>query len=198
MLGLNETLFNSSFSEDRDDKIEERDNEINKNIYRYKFKEDFTSDLYVFSKVHQYDDRHSFKEAWNIWVEDNKELIEEEVKRLIKIGYDGDVLDKMFKSARYYFRKKSTGQKEPIKRRNYVGVQKELLQSMDKHINSNINNPDYKPSEGFSDFCKENTDVLKIEVNHLCKNGMKNSDEIKNKIKKTYKNRYFNLTLKKI
>ena len=80
MLGLNETLFNSSFSEDRDDKIEERDNEINKNIYRYKFKEDFTSDLYVFSKVHQYDDRHSFKEAWNIWVEDNKELIEEEVK----------------------------------------------------------------------------------------------------------------------
>jgi hypothetical protein len=34
-------------------------------------------------------------------------------------------------------------------------------------------------------------DILKEEVSKLCKNGFTNSDEIKQKIKKTYKNRYF-------
>lgn len=169
----------------------------NINIFRYKFKEEFTNELYVFSKVHQYDERKQFKEAWIAWSEENNEIIQEEVERISKLGYNKDILDKMFKSARYYFRKKSTGKVEPAKRRVYVGVQKDLLKAMDQHINDNIINPDYKPSEGFNGFCKENIDLLKNEVNILCQCGIKDPNEIKNKIKKTYKNRYFSLTLKK-
>ena len=45
--------------------------DINKNIYRYKFTDDFTSELFKFSKIHQYDHRKDFKEAWEIWMEDN-------------------------------------------------------------------------------------------------------------------------------
>ena len=37
----------------------------------------------------------------------------------------------------------------------------------------------------------ENVDLLKETVNILVKNGLANATEIKNKIKKTYKNRYF-------
>jgi hypothetical protein len=97
----------------------------------------------------------------------------------------------MFKSARYYFRKKGVQKKEPVKRRVYQGVQKELLEAMDTHITSHINDENYKPSEGFDHFCKEHLDVVKEEVSHLCKIGFTDAPEIKNKIKKTYKNRYF-------
>jgi hypothetical protein len=163
----------------------------NINIYRFKFTDDFTSELFKFSKIHQYDHRKDFKEAWNLWMEENDGIVSEEVRRLTNVGYSGDILDKMFKSARYYFRKKSTEKKAPAERRIYVGVQKDLLEAMDMHIKSKINDDNYKPSEGFDEFCKENIDLLKEEVNFLCRNGLTDSEEIKRKIKKTYKNRYF-------
>ena len=170
--------------------------DININIYRYKFTQEFMDKLYIFSKIHQYDHRKDFKEAWAIWVEENNEIICDEVRRLTNLGYDGNILDKMFKSARYYFRKKTIEKKEPQQRREYIGVQKELLDSMDQHILSNIKNDNYKPSEGFDDYCKEYIDILKDEVTRLCKSGIINSVEMKNKIKKTYKNRYFILVTK--
>jgi len=171
--------------------VDEKNNDINVNIYRYKFTNDFTNELYKFSKVHQYDHRKDFKEAWETWTEDNADLVDDEVRRLTNLGYDGDILDKMFKSARYYFRKKSTEKKEPAKRRIYVGSQKDLLEAMDDHIKSNISTGEFKPSEGFDEFCKQNVDILKDQVNQLIRSGITESNEIKSKIKKTYKNRYF-------
>ena len=168
----------------------------NVTIYRYKFTDIVTNELYKFSKIHQYDHRKDFKESWNIWMDDNDNLVSDEVRRLTNLGYDGDILDKMFKSARYYFRKKNTSKTEPKKRRVYISTQKDLLESMDEHITSNFNNKDYKPSNGFSLFCKENIESLKEEVNRLCKSGFTDHIEIKNKIKKTYKNRYFMLVNK--
>ena len=169
----------------------DKNNTINVNIYRYKFTNEFTDELYKFSKVHQYDHRTDFKEAWEVWVEDNSYLVDDEVRRLTNLGYNGDILDKMFKSARYYFRKKSTEKKEPAKRRIYVGTRKDLLEAMDEHIKLNINSGDFKPSDGFDEFCKENVDILKDQVNQLICSGITDSNEIKAKIKKTYKNRYF-------
>lgn len=163
----------------------------NINIYRYKFTDEFTSELFKFSKVHQYDHRKDFKDSWEIWLEENDEIVYNEIRRLTNLGYDGDILDKMFKSARYYFRKKSTNKKKPSARREYISIQKEMLEAMDLHIKSNINCDNYKPSVGFDEFCKKNIDILKEEVANLCKNGFNDANEIKQKIKKTYKNRYF-------
>jgi hypothetical protein len=170
--------------------------EMSVNIFRYKFTDDFNKELYKFSKIHQYDERKDFKEAWSIWMEEQDDIINHEIRRLTNLGYDGDILDKMFKSARYYFRKKSTEKKAPKKRRNYMGAQKELLDNMDEHIKLNINNTDYKPSDGFDDFCKGHVNLLKNEVNVLCRIGFNDASEIKAKIKKTYKNRYFLLISK--
>lgn len=166
-------------------------NDINVNIYRYKFAKGFENELFRFAKVHQYDDRKSFKEAWDNWVEENNDLVSLEHNRLKEIGYEGDILDKMFKSARYYFRKKSTEKKEPAKRRVYINTQKELLEAMDEHIRTNLNSGEFKPSEGFDEFCKENVELLKEQVNLFCQSGFTDPNEIKLKIKKTYKNRYF-------
>jgi hypothetical protein len=178
---------NIACDETNDDGI----NNTNVNIYRYKFTDEFTDELFKFSKIHQYDERKVFKEAWSLWMDDNDNLVNSEYRRLKELGYDGDIFDKMFKSARYYFRKKSTEKKEPAKRRIYVGTQKDLLDAMDDHIRSNINSGNFKPSEGFDEFCKENVNLLKEEVTLLCRAGLTNPDEIKSKIKKTYKNRYF-------
>lgn len=163
----------------------------NLNIYRYKFTDEIIIEIHDFAKIHQFDERKDFKDAWNNWIIENDSLISTEVQRLIELGYEGDVIDKMYKSARYYFRKKTTEKKEPNKRRNYIGLQKELLESMDNHIKNNIKNEDYKPSIGFDNFCKENLNLLKIEINKLIHFNITDTQEIKNKIKKTYKNRYF-------
>ena len=161
------------------------------NIYRYKFTVQFMEELLQFSKIHQYDSRIDFKEAWNIWTEENDNIVTSEINRLTNLEYDGDILDKMYKSARYYFRKKSTEKKEPTKRREYINVSKELIAAMDQHIQMSINNDDYKPSDGFDDFCKNHVELLKQDINILCQSGFKNSEDIKSKFKKTYKNRYF-------
>ena len=186
------TIEDTNFNERKNT----NDNNINVNIYRFKFNENFTDELYKFSKIHQYDHRKDFKEAWEIWIEERDDIISEEVRRLSNLGYDGDILDKMYKSARYYFRKKSTEKKAPQKRRAYQSVQKDLLESMDEHIKSHVNDENYKPSDGFDSFCKENKDLLQEEVAILCKNGFTDSEKIKQKIKKTYKNRYFILIKK--
>ena len=186
-----DTLSNTERNENNNNKIDKSKNNVNVNIFRYKFTDEFTGELFKFSKIHQYDHRKDFNESWNIWTEYNDDIVSEEVRRLTNLHYDGDILDKMFKSARYYFRKKSTEKKEPLKRRDYIAIQRDLLDAMDDHIKSNISGDDYKPSDGFDEFCKANIDLLKEEVNILCRNGFTNSVEIKNKIKKTYKNRYF-------
>ena len=163
----------------------------NLNIYRYKFIDSIIVELHNFSKIHQFDTREDFKTSWNNWVIENDTIISQETKRLLELGYQGDVRDKMFKSARYYFRKKGTEKKESIVRRDYIGIQKILLESMDNHIKNNIDNKNFKPSDGFDNFCKENLDLLKNEVSRLIEFNIKDPKEIKNKIKKTYKNRYF-------
>jgi hypothetical protein len=165
-------------------------------IYRYKFTEEFMEELYNFSKIHQYDERKDFKEAWKVWTEDNTDIIDEEMNRLLLLGYDGDILLKMFKSARYYFRKKSSEKKEPKQRRQYISVNRELLDVMDHHIEENIHKDDYQPKTAFVAFCKENEAILKETISKIFAQGVKDSKVIEDKIKKTYKNRYFILTSK--
>ena len=172
------------------------DNELPIVIYRFKFTEEFMVYLYNFSKIHQYDDRKDFKEAWNVWTEENDDIIDGEMRRLLTLGYEGDVLDKMFKSARYYFRKKSAERIEPKQRRQYISVTKDLLDAMDRHIENNIYDDNYQPKTGFITFCKDNETLLKDTISSIFGQGIKESELIEYKIKKTYKNRYFMLTNK--
>jgi len=167
-------------------------------IYRFKFVEPFVEELYNFSKIHQYEDRVTFKESWTQWTSDNSALVDGETRRLLCLGYDGNIMDKMYKSARYYFRNKKTEKKEPKKRRKYSSVNKELLDAMDEHILENIKKDDYQPKTGFVDFCNntKNKSVLKETVHKLCEEGTKDPVTIEQKMKKTYKNIYFYLITK--
>jgi hypothetical protein len=102
----------------------------------------------------------------------------------------------MYKSARYYFRKKSDQRPEPKKRRCYVSVTRDLLDAMDEHIANHIYDSDYQPKNGFVTFCKDNETVLRECIGRIFEQGISDQHEIQDKIKKTYKNRYFMLTKK--
>jgi hypothetical protein len=157
------------------------------NIYRYKFTEDFSVNLYNFAKIHENDDRVTFKEAWEEWCEENDADIKQEIERTTSLGYKGNVLEKMFKSARYYYRKKGTEKKAPV-RKNYVTLPEDILRIMDAFIQEH---PNTKPSEGFKTFSEENPEIMRENGTWFCEKGYSTVEETTEKMKKTYKNRYF-------
>ena len=109
---------------------------------RYKFTEKIIDLLSDFAKMHQHEGSKEYKESWQNWIADseiNREL-EEEKSRLIKEGMVGDVIDKLYKSSRYYYRKKiNKNEERPKERKKYEGLTKEILHKMDAHIIREIN-----------------------------------------------------------
>ena len=69
---------NNSIYENRYD-----NNDINIHIYRFKFIEELNNELYNFAKIHQYDHRKVFKEAWEIWLEENESIISKKAHVII-------------------------------------------------------------------------------------------------------------------
>tara|TARA_B100000925_G_C21923923_1_gene437183 strand:- start:28 stop:606 length:579 start_codon:yes stop_codon:yes gene_type:complete len=164
-------------------------------IYRYKFSETVVSILTEFGKTHQYDPKKIYKEAWETFIVDNEEVLQREARRLYELGYIGDCYDKMYKSARYYFRKKSLTKTDPKQRRKYISCDRDVLDAMDEHISSNIKEKgnNFKPSDGYDDFVMNNQNMILEEITRMIESGFTDKTAIVKKIKKTYKNRYFQI-----
>lgn len=161
------------------------------NTFRFKFTDQFMDSLFHFSKVHQYDDRHAFKDAWTTWTDDNAALVQTEVERLTQLGYTGNIIEKMFKSARYYFRKKDATPTATVSapRKQYTRISKDIIDCIDTHIKSHLVVHSLKPQDGFIDFCEKYPDEYASAARILEHAGL-NATAIHDKIKKTYKNRY--------
>jgi len=176
-----------------------------KSIFRYKFCIEITDLISEFAKLHQFDSRNDFKEAWEIFYNENIEIILVEKKRLEDLNFTGDFNDKLYKSARYYFRQKAllgnneNNENKEIKKeikndkkRDYITLSVLIIELMDEHIKKNINLPEYKPSTGYLNFCNENQNDIKREIKILINEYPNINDEsVSNKIKKAYKNRYY-------
>jgi hypothetical protein len=152
--------------------------------FRFKFSVEFAELLNNFSKIHEYDERKNYKEAWQKWTETNITQINKEIEYHEERGYNGNIMDKMYKSARYYYRKKRTVALKPAVRKEYEHIGKELLGKIDSFINLNLN---MKPSEGFNLFYEMNIHTLSQ------RNIAINDENYKNIIKKTYKNRCYKI-----
>lgn len=161
------------------------------NVFRFKFNDDIIHELHNFSKIHKFETRQDYKESWDSWVKANKQMIDTEEERLINAGYKGNILDKMYKSARYYFAKKSNQKKESKKRRPYISIPKNILTIMDQHIATEIVNPKYKPATGFKDFMEVHYYDVNNLIDNLHNDKLLDQEDIQSKFKKTYKNRYF-------
>ena len=166
-------------------------------IYRYKISEECITEIIAFSNIHKYDNRLDFKEAWTRWCETNNDLISTEIRRLTALGYTGNVEAKMFKSARYYFRTKSPILVTHKLRRSYITLNTHILaHAMDIHITKHMGDAEYQPKHGFTSFCQSNKEELTKSIREIVGQGITDIELITEKIKKTYKNRYFILTNK--
>ena len=192
-------------------------------IFRYKLSDNIMELITQFAKIHQYDDRHSYKDAWvNQWLNDHGELVEREISRLQQLGYKGDVIDKMFKAGRYYFREKESLEKKKNKntdeagddndagadaseageereeekpQRTYCVMNTEVIKVMDTHLISIMKEPKFKPANGYKQFCEQHMDILRQEIARLIQvDAMMTLEKMSEKIKKTYKNRYYILS----
>jgi hypothetical protein len=184
---------------------------------RFKFSDELMEQLSIFAKIHEHDDRHIFKESWTEWIDDLgiKEIITKEIERVESLGFNGDILDKMYKSARYYYRKKSLTTTQPINRKEYEVVSKPILALIDAHIktqiaahikpessNNSCKNINITPADCFHNFCVLNQELILLKINEN-KNKIEHSpsDKIQvrnvmDKLKKIYKNRFYNIRVK--
>lgn len=162
-------------------------------IFRFKVDDEIMKMIVGFAKLHQYDHRKDYKEAWNKWVESNMEILSAEEKRLKDLGYTGDVFDKFFKSGRYYFRKKSTLEKEQTERKQYIGLKKQTLKAMDTFIKEHLCER-ITPADSFVNFCNDELAIVSEEITTLVREYQMDVEEINAKLKKTYKNRYFRVS----
>lgn len=177
-------------------------------IFRFKLSDDINTLLIDFCKTNIDKSKNDYKIEWETWYDKNNSILEKEERRLFDIGYNGNVKEKMYKAARYYFSKKV--EKELLnytleqyniqikrqKERRYIPVSNELLTSMDIHIKANSYNNDYTPFNGFIHYLKECKRVIDNEIISLNCKGIIDKDFIHLKIKKTYKNRYYILSRK--
>jgi hypothetical protein len=177
-------------------------------IFRYSMSKSMTEEVFSFSKIHQFDDRHQFKESWDKWMaqDEIKHLFDQEIEQMCEKGYKGDITDKIFKSARYYYRKRESLELQPETqpRKEYLRLSKVFLQAIDTFIenreeiqsNSTIKVPkkESAPANIFNEFCIENQEILRREIVNLIENQSNDeSIDIEQKIKKTFKNREYNI-----
>jgi hypothetical protein len=167
--------------------------------FRFKLSEQIMSEISDFARVHRYDSKDDFKDAWAKWVAENAGSISSEKQRLDSMGFDGDLIKKMYVSARYYFKNKSDVDEAPKKRRKYVTIDKNFIQLIDTYILTAIadgNEDVYKPANCFQGFIEEHNDQTARLVRTLMSDGTLENADIIAKIKKTFKNRYFVITNK--
>lgn len=173
--------------------------------FRFLFSEEFMERLTDFSKSHRDDNRKLFKEEWNNWIsqEETKKNIEIETQSLREVGFTGDVHEKMFMSARYYFRKKvlKTQQNSFTKpekiRKQYTTLDKQILNLIDTNIENHTSSSLMSPSDSYEAFCQDNKETITKYSRQIIEDLTSQSqreDAIRNfikKIKKSYKNRYY-------
>jgi hypothetical protein len=178
--------------------------------HRFTFSDEVSEILMDFARIHQYDERKVYKEAWQVLVqdEDTSPILLKEVETIQQHGYVGDVLDKMFKSTRYYYRKKlikessqTTIAKSP--RKEYETVPNDLLEDMDKHIKQEIARQlmqQPKTEEALQVLVSRATPAKSFEKYYIDykTRELENDEELidNEKLKKTYKNRFYKIRIK--
>ena len=83
-------------------------------------------------------------------------------------------------------------------RKKYTTISRELREAMDSHIIDALTAGQLKPQDGFLHFCETNIGLIKDAVTLLYKYETTDPNEMHQKVKKTYKNRYSMIVAKEI
>ena len=159
-------------------------------VFRFKNSQDLTEILERFAMIHCNDtDYQEFNEAWDLFYEQNNEIIEADLRRHIELGFKGDFKKKLYTSVRYYhckrfaigkqdttqYEKKSHEKKshETREKRNYKKVDDAVLDAIDEFLEKKIDITT-KPADAYKQFCNDES-----YGDDFCQ-------------KKTFKNRFYN------
>lgn len=180
-----------------------------KKIFRFKMSDRMNDALGLFTNTNRFNERKEIKAFWKEWCTSNADLIQDESRRLENLGWNGNVTTKMWTSVRYYHMKKENktlsgvvdgvvaaddGDNEGKKqrRRKYITLDKLFLALIDTHIKGQLNNNTFSPARGYALFVDAyDTDIQRV-IKSWVDTGL-SKDDFDVKLKKTYKNRYFNI-----
>jgi hypothetical protein len=173
------------------------ENKVMMKQHHFNYSEEFATMLASFATIHLEDDNNTFKTAWKEWVETHSSIMQSEIQKMKDEGYSGSVEDKMYFSARYYYRKRAIKEQNLLvettdddkSRKKYESIEKPLLNKMREHILSQIYLQDncsmvdgeivsnMTPSKSFKHYCLENVCLSEDSI-----------------LKKHYKNLYWRIS----
>jgi hypothetical protein len=178
---------------------------------RHTFGKELYTALNQFAQEHKNDDRKTYKALWQKWTEsDNiKEWIVAEMAK----QPGKDVLDKMYKSSWYYYRKRGDEKEEivdKIPRKQYDAFDQQILKTIDEHIRNQIKTTmvinekselisNISPAESFEKFCEDERELLLEEIRASYgedEDSPVTTDEanqVVEKFKKAYKNKFYKI-----
>lgn len=180
--------------------------------FRYDFSDDVTKMLGEFANNNREKSRKEFTQIWEEYIAEEKtsKIIKDEIEMMRYHGFCGDVMDKMYKSVRYYHRKrdiKTLNVDQDINKNKHENrFSREFLKMMDKYIleqmtdHENIKHSDetgrqintLSQSESYQTFCEKNKEKILEEFIKIRKQTGRLTEMVVDKIKKTYKNRFYN------
>jgi len=167
---------------------------MSQTTYRFKFNKELLDSIKEFSKLHSNDNCDDFLDAFHLWKRVNNEIISLEEKRILDLGFNGNIEEKIYKSARYYFKnKKNTTYKlNKQLKTNYIPRNPVFFKMMETYINKNP----IKASLLYKEFINETDTHILSEINAeivRLKTFELNQTECLQKIKKMFNNAYYKI-----
>ena len=176
--------------------------------YRFDFTENAKNMLVDFANRNKNAKRKEFLEAWVKWSseEDIKSKLDQERVWMESKGFTGNVLDKMFKSVRYYHKKRPicSDVDEEVPRGGHNNrFSREFLNEMDDYIQKQIENTKHIQKENnkwvntlsqavaYDEYCKENQNSILAEFILIKTKRGEVTNKMVETLKKTYKNRFY-------
>ena len=152
-------------------------------VFRFKNSSELNDILERFAMIHCNDtDYKEFNEAWDVFYDNNTEIIDNDHKRHIELGFKA-TLKKLYTSVRYYHCKRfalgktddridtNLKKQNNKEKRTYKKVDDSILEAIDLFLEEKITITT-KPAAAYTNFCEEHGDDF-FE-------------------KKTFKNRFYN------
>ena len=175
--------------------------ENKKPIFRFKFSDSLLEKITTFSQTNKESCSKMFRHNFDNFMIENREMVNKEKEKYDQYGYKGDIEEKIYRSARYYFKNKETKntisnnsiKTEKQKRRNYIKRDEVFIEAVHEHAVVCVRN-NVKPSVAFSEFIEHtNYKNLYLKEYRRVNTILEDDKATLAKIKKTYKNIYFTI-----
>lgn len=181
---------------------------VDAKVFRFKFSNEITEMLMIFSQQHKYCNNEEFKQQWETWTRENINSIYGEKERLETLGYDGNIIEKMYKSIKYYYCKRNRKYKSESDtttknkdRKKYMKKNDDFISIIDTFIETHMERKEEngfvvktcttKPSHFWKEFNEDYSNELNDEVIKIIEEINVSENDATAKIRKMFNNRYF-------